>query len=155
MDFLARADEPHEDAPLGDALAEVDERLGLDTGERQRVLGGDLLDVPGALRLVVDDDVLRRHRGAVAEVLLHVVLDVADEGLAVAAGAAQLVLKHLDEGAVSAEEDRRRRWLAAGPLHREVGQGWVWTARRPTSVLPDPGTPVTRTRCRVLVLAAS
>jgi hypothetical protein len=31
---------------------------------------------------VVDDDVLRRHRGRVAEVLLHVVLDVADEGLA-------------------------------------------------------------------------
>jgi len=42
--------------------------------------------VPGALRLVVDDHVLRRHRGLVAEVLLHVVLDVADESLAATAG---------------------------------------------------------------------
>jgi hypothetical protein len=54
------------------------------------VLGRHLLGVPGALRLVVDDHVLRRHRGFVAEVLLHVVLDVADEGLAATAGAAQL-----------------------------------------------------------------
>ena len=96
-------------APLWDALAEVDERLRLALGERQAVLAHDLVQVPGALGLVVDDDVLRGHRLAVAEVLLHVVLDVADEGLAAAAGAAQLVLEHLNEGTVAAEEDGRLR----------------------------------------------
>ena len=46
------------------------------------VLDDHLFEVPGALRFVVDDHVLRRHRGFVSEVLLHVVLDAADEGLA-------------------------------------------------------------------------
>jgi hypothetical protein len=45
------------------------------------MFGRHLLDVPGALRLVVDDDVLRWRRLAVAEVLLDGVLDVADEGV--------------------------------------------------------------------------
>ena len=67
VDLLTRADEPHEHIAAGDALAAVHERLGLALGERQTVLRSDLLEVPGALRLVVDDDVLRWHRLVVAE----------------------------------------------------------------------------------------
>ena len=119
------------------------------------MLGRDLVQVPGALGLVVDDDVLRGHRLAVAEVLLHVVLDVADEGLAAAAGAAQLVLEHLDERSVAAEEDGRRRGLPPARSTARSSRAGLWTALRPTSVLPEPGTPVTSTRCRVCVLAAS
>ena len=84
-----------------------------------------LLEIPGALRLVVDDHVLRRDRALVAEILLHVVLDATHEGLAATAGAAQLVLQDLDEGSVAAEEDGRRRWLAAGPLDPQVVKAGV------------------------------
>ena len=62
------------------------------------VLDDHLFEVPGALRFVVNDHVLRRHRGFVSEILLHVVLDAAGEGLAAAARAAQLVPQHLDKG---------------------------------------------------------
>ena len=84
-----------------------------------------LLKIPGALRFVVDDHVLRRDRALVAEILLHVVLDAAHEGLAAAAGAAQLVLQDLHEGPVAAEEDGRRRWLAAGPFDPQVVEAGV------------------------------
>ena len=119
VDLLTRADEPHEHAPAGDALAEVDERLGLALGEVQALLGRDLLHDPaGPLRLVVDDDVLRRHRLAVAEVLLHVVLDVAYEGLAAAAGAAQFVPRRREAQRAGLDRLRGQR-----PHPREVVGG--------------------------------
>ena len=139
VDLLPRADQPDQHAPLRDALAELDKGLRLrHRAWRSRVLGGHLLNVPGPLRLVVDDHVLRRHRRLVAEVLLHVVLDVAHEGLAAATGVAQLVLQHLHERAVAAEEDGGRRRLAAGALDSEIVEAGLWTALRPTSVFPSP-----------------
>ena len=95
------------------------------------MFGRDLLEVPGAVRLVVDDDVLRRHRLAVAEVLLQVVLDVADEGLAAAAGAAQFLLQYLDQRTVAAKEDGRGCRLARGPLDRQVVKRRVVNGAQP------------------------
>ena len=89
------------------------------------MLGGYLLHVPGALRLVVDDYVLGWNGCLVAEVLLDVVLDVAHEGLTAATGVAKLVLQHFHKWAVPREEDRWRRRLASGALNGEVVEGRI------------------------------
>ena len=126
VDLLTGADEPHEHAPFGDALAKLDKglRLGLVLTNAGMFLD-HLLKVPRALCLVVDDHVLWRDCAFVPEILLHVVLDAAHEGLAAAAGAAQLVLQDLDEGPVATEEDGRRRWLTAGSFDPQVVEAGV------------------------------
>jgi hypothetical protein len=55
VDLVPGADEAGQDAPIGEALVEVDERLRLGDRCLEGMLGGHLLYVPGALGLAAND----------------------------------------------------------------------------------------------------
>ncbi len=139
VDLLTGANESDEHAPFGDALAELDEgfRLRLVLANA-RMLIDHLLEIPGTLRFVVHDHVLRRDRALVAQILLHVVLDAAHEGLAATASTAQLVLQDLHKGPVAAEEDGRRRWLAAGAFDSQIVEAGIVDGAQSHKRLPGP-----------------
>ena len=62
MDLLAPADERDDDAPARHTSGELDEMLGLGATVRIRPVDfGHFLGVEGSLRLVEDEDVLRRN----------------------------------------------------------------------------------------------
>ena len=78
----------------------------------------DSSELPGVkctLRFVEDDNVLPGHEPRIGDVPLDVALDIAHEGATAPTGAAQLVLKHLDERAVAGEKDGGRRGFAVRP----------------------------------------
>jgi len=107
VDLLTAADETDDDAPLRDALGELDEMLGLGPGRGgvgrgvvAGVLAADLVGVPGALRLVEDEEMLGRDGVLALAVEAHVLLHIPDEDLAPAAGFLEGILKDQHEGAI-------------------------------------------------------
>ncbi len=110
-------------------------------------LGG----VKRTLPLVKHDHMVIRHAAASAAIGPDVVLDTADKRASTTTCALQLVLQTCTSGPLP---ERNMAEDGASRLASRSGSS-EWTIRRPTSVLPAPGTPVTRTSLRVRVAAAS
>lgn len=65
MDFLARADQANNDAPIRDALCKIDEMLRFRLPVATAIVPcGYLSCVEGPLRLIKDEHVLRGHEFA-------------------------------------------------------------------------------------------
>jgi hypothetical protein len=60
VNILTTSDQPYHDAPAGNAFGKADERLGLGTGFTFVVLSLHLRCVPRPLRLIEDQNVMRR-----------------------------------------------------------------------------------------------
>ena len=153
VDLLSAADETDDHGPLLMPVQVGDEKPRLRLLEVGNLLApfhevSGLSVVPGALRLVEDDDVIERRirssNALVAEVMdvLNERLDLLADGSFARAGAeprefiaGQRLLQNADKGLLP-----DRKTARASPYSRR----FVATLR-PTRVLPAPGTPVTKT----------
>src|SRR5690606_1852038 len=79
IDLLAAADERHDDRPIRVPVHYLQQDLRL--GERSPELPPRLRGVPGALRLIEDDDPVHRDLRGFGEVGVDEAMDVLDEGL--------------------------------------------------------------------------
>ena len=149
------SDQRHQHAPARDALTKFDQvlRFGHPNGPTMHMR--DTFGVMSALRLVKNDKVLWRNRRPGTGVMLDVVLDALNERLAATAGVLQRVLKYLYQGTVPRQVHRRRRWPAVCARHRKVIEPVRVDQLQTDQRLSRPGTPLSRTRCRVRVCAAS
>jgi hypothetical protein len=111
VNLLAAADQSHDDTPFRDALGEFDEvlRLGLVTAVRVVILMSlrNGLRIEGPLGFVEHEDMLGRNEVICSRIALYVVTNRPDKCASTSTGLAQLVLKDLHKGTITAQKHCR------------------------------------------------